>query len=249
MSTPRSVAGGRASAGSSRDTMLISRGFAMVSPESPPSSLVEQPHAAIPTIEDVVDHPSFDRPSGSWRETSLNRPAPNLNISNVPFLRPAQQRVVPAHPVVLEAGPSVVPGVGDHGRAQGVGLDVPQHHQEVLVVLDHRAPESALPDMSRGTVAPVILPRVSHSQRLENPADRLTGIGLQEEMEMVAHQAIAQQPEGVAATSPAQRLEEGVAVAVVGEDVVPVVAPVQRMIDQSVVDGAGKSSHAWTLPQ
>src|SRR5208337_1867862 len=35
MSIPRWVAGGRASVGSSRDTMLISRGFGMVSPESP----------------------------------------------------------------------------------------------------------------------------------------------------------------------------------------------------------------------
>jgi hypothetical protein len=64
-------------------------------------------------------------------------------------------------------------------------------------------------------------------------------------MEMVAHQATAQQPEGAAGA--AQRLEEALEVGVVGEVVALVVAPVQRMIDHTYVDGAEESSHAWAL--
>jgi hypothetical protein len=87
--------------------------------------------------------------------------------------------------VLLEAGPAVIPRVGDQGRAQRVGLDLPKHHQHVLIVLDHRDAESALPDMPRRMLALVLLPGLCRGQLLDYPADRPTGIRLDAEIEMV----------------------------------------------------------------
>jgi hypothetical protein len=83
----------------------------------------------------------------------------------------------------------------------------------------------------------VIAPGVGDGERLEDAADRLAGLGAEQEVEMVGHQAIAEELEGVAAPGAVEGVEEGEVVAVVVEDGGAVVAPVQGMIDQAVVDG------------
>jgi len=77
----------------------------------------------------------------------------------------------------------------------------------------------------------VISPGVCHGEGLQDPADRLAGLGLQEEMEMVPHQAVTEHLEGIASLGEPHRLEKAFAVAIRGEDIDPVVTAIQRVID------------------
>jgi len=89
--------------------------------------------------------------------------------------------------------------------------------------------------------------RVGHGERLEDPADRLPGFGPHKQVEMVGHQAITQEPEGIAVLGECKCLEESDVVVVVGEDHGAVVAAVEGVVNQSVVDGSGKSSHTLKI--
>jgi hypothetical protein len=51
------------------------------------------------------------------------------------------ERVQKSKPVLAMARPPVVPRVGDHAGADGVGLDVPKDDQQVVVIRDHRSQE------------------------------------------------------------------------------------------------------------
>jgi hypothetical protein len=50
--------------------------------------------------------------------------------------------------MVEEARPSILGGVSNHLGAKWVGLDVPQNHQQMHVILNHGALKPALPDMT-----------------------------------------------------------------------------------------------------
>ena len=52
---------------------------------------------------------------------------------------------------------------------------------------------------------------------------------------MVAHQAVTEQCEGITALRNPERLEEGLMIAIAGEDVGAVVPPVKRVVDQTIV--------------
>jgi hypothetical protein len=46
-------------------------------------------------------------------------------------------------------------------------------------------------------MAPVVPPGVGDGERLEDAADRLARLGAEEELEVVGHQAVAEEPEGI----------------------------------------------------
>ena len=57
-------------------------------------------------------------------------------------------------------------------------------------------------------------------------------------MEVVGHEAVAEEPKGVAVLGAAQRNEEGFAIVVLGEDIAAVVAAIEGMVNQPLVDGS-----------
>src|SRR5262249_52518937 len=71
----------------------------------------------------------------------------------------------------------------------------------------------------------------------------LPRLGAEEEVEVVGHEVVPEEPEGVAPLGRGECPEQGEVVVVIGEDGGAVVAAVERVIDQTVVGGAGKSSH------
>ena len=77
-----------------------------------------------------------------------------------------------------------------------------------------------------------------HRERLEDTADRLSGLGTNKEVEVVGHEAVAEQPEGVATLGAIQGSEEGVAVGLVGENVATVISAIEGVVDQAVVDSS-----------
>jgi len=68
-------------------------------------------------------------------------------------------------------------------------------------------------------------------------------------MEVVRHQAIAEEPERVPLLRLGQGLEKRLVVLGIGKDVGPVITPVQGMIDQAILDRSQKASHRAILPE
>ena len=87
-------------------------------------------------------------------------------------------------------------------------------------------------------MALVITPGMSDCERLKDSTDRLPWVGSEQEVEVVRHQAIAEESEWISASGLGEGLEEGDAVAVIAEYVGAVVASVEGMIDEAVIDGA-----------
>jgi hypothetical protein len=77
-----------------------------------------------------------------------------------------------------------------------------------------------------------------HGQRLEDATDRLPGLRAQEKVEVVGHQAIAEEAEGIALIGVGDGLEKGEVIGIGREDITAIVAPVEGVVDQSVVDGS-----------
>ena len=88
---------------------------------------------------------------------------------------------------------------------------------------------------------------MGHRERLKDPADRLPGFGPHKQVEMVGHQAVTQEPEGIAILRECKCLKESEVVLVVRENHGAVVATVEGVVNQSVVDGSRKSSHTLKL--
>ncbi len=84
----------------------------------------------------------------------------------------------------------------------------------------------------------MVAPGVCHGEGLEDAADRLAGFGPDQKMEVVGHEAVAEEPNGVAVLGAVQRNEEGFAIVVLGEDIAAIVAAIERMVDQPLVDGS-----------
>jgi hypothetical protein len=106
----------------------------------------------------------------------------------------------------------------------------------MVIVLDYWALEPALPDMANAAVRLVEPPRVSHGQRLEDPADALTSPRLKQQVKMVCHQTITVKLEWVALACLPQSVQEGGKVSNRSEHGLPVIAPVQSVVDQAIGD-------------
>jgi len=59
--------------------------------------------------------------------------------------------------------------------------------QEMVVVLDHRTLEPALPNMADAAMAAVIAVGMRHGQRLKDAADRLARFRSQQQVKVVGH--------------------------------------------------------------
>jgi hypothetical protein len=73
---------------------------------------------------------------------------------------------------------------------QRIGLDIPQDDQQVIAVLHDRASEPPLPNVAHGAMPRVKTPRVRYRQRLHNPADRLPRLWLNQQVDVIGHQAV-----------------------------------------------------------
>ena len=58
----------------------------------------------------------------------------------------------------VKTGPWPILGSLDQSRTKRIPLDVPQHHSEVVILLDGKGLEPALPDVSAGMVMPLVAP-------------------------------------------------------------------------------------------
>src|SRR5215469_6296060 len=117
----------------------------------------------------------------------------------------------------------------------------------MLIRRHHRAFETTLPDMAGGRRSLMVMPGVGHGQRLQDAADGLPGGRLQDQMEVVVHQAIRVQPEGIAFLGLDQSVKELLKVGVVEKDAGAVIATIERVVNKDVGDQSRLSSHASSL--
>src|SRR5580704_10517648 len=70
-----------------------------------------------------------------------------------------------------ETAPAIVARLFDHIGAQRVGFNIPQHRQQVIVVLNHGALESPLPDMPAAAMEKVVALGMRYQKALHDAAD------------------------------------------------------------------------------
>ncbi len=160
-----------------------------------------------------------------------------------PFRGRGQQGVGEPLAVGRVARPAMVGRVGDHPGAEGIGLDVAEDGPEMGIVLDDGALEPPLPDVAGGAMAAVEVPGVGDGERLEDAADGDAGLGSEEEVEVVGHEAVGVEAERIAELGACEAVKEGVVVLVVGEDDLAVVAAIDGMVEEAVVMRSKCSSH------
>ena len=102
--------------------------------------------------------------------------------------------------------------------------------------LNRGAAEPALPHVAGTAMALVMPPGVCDRQRLEDTADRLPGIGAEQQVEVVVHEAVTEQPEWVCPSGLLDRLKEGSMVVASGEHVGAVVPTVDCVVNQFITD-------------
>ncbi len=135
--------------------------------------------------------------------------------------------------------PRISGKVFDDPGSKRVRLNVSQHRDHVRSVLNHGALEPALPDVARRTMPLVVPPGVCNGNGLKNSADRLPFTRLQQQVEVVVHEAITEQTKRVTLTRPVESLQEALVIVRIVEDGATVVAPVEGVIDESVRDWPG----------
>ncbi len=91
------------------------------------------------------------------------------------------------------------------------------------------------------------MPGVGDAERLENTADRLASLGAEQQVKMVGHQAIAEQPERVTLLRLLEGFEKRQIVFGRKENVGTVVPAVQRVIQQTIRHRSRSTRHAPKL--
>ena len=177
----------------------------------------------------TVEHQSVDllRPAGAARcRAGVQPDRPR---------RPRGQRV--------EAGPAPFLGSLYEMGAQGVAFEVPQHHTEMIVLLNREGLESTLPDMSAGVVMLLIPANMSRQQPVNPPAQVPIALGPKHQMEMIGHQAVSQDSHGVPERCLGDHVEKRLKVPFLVENLSAGIAPVQYVIAVPSNRGSGCPRH------
>src|SRR5262249_16113752 len=108
--------------------------------------------------------------------------------------------------------------------------------------------EAALPDVAAGVVVLVVAANVGGQQPLHPGAEVAVVVGPEGEMEVVGHQAIAQEAQRQPFAGLAEELDEGPLIAVLVEDGGAAVAPVEDVVAQAAARGPDRTRHGRRLP-
>src|SRR5271157_1464822 len=130
----------------------------------------------------------------------------------------------------VKTGPWPILGSLDQSRTKRIPLDVPQHQSEVVNLLNGKGLESALPDMPAGMVMFLVPTDMGRQQPVNPPADVPIVPGPKNQMEMVGHQAIGQDPHGLPKRCFGDHVEERLKVLVLVENLRAGIAPVEHVI-------------------
>ena len=128
------------------------------------------------------------------------------------------------------AGPGPLPGMVDKVSPEGVPQHIPEHGEEVSVLLDGKTFEAALPDMPLAAVVPMVAADMAGHPPLHEGTEGIRMHGLQHRMKMVRHQAKAKYLDGILALGRDEQIEEGLIVAGFVENSCATIASIQHMV-------------------
>src|SRR5262249_4764993 len=103
----------------------------------------------------------------------------------------------------------------------------------MIVVLNRERLVAPLPDMPRGVVVPVVAEGLGRQQPAHPPAQVAIGLWPQYEMEMVGHEAIAEDIHRDAADSLRHGVDEGIIISRLVEDRGAAIAAIQGVVNQA----------------
>jgi len=121
-------------------------------------------------------------------------------------------------------------GSTDQSGAQRISFYVPDHRQEVLVLLDRKGLEPALPNVAARVVPAVVAPNVRCKQPLHPPTQLTISVRPDHQVEVVRHQTPSQDPHRRACTGLLNKLDEPLVVVIIVKHILPRVASVQNVV-------------------
>jgi hypothetical protein len=202
--------------------------------------------------------PSFGSKRGATRDASPDRNQLPFALDSIdpgdPIARQGDRRgsepraLRPSHPQT-EARPTPILRAIDKSCPQRISLGVAEHREQMLVALDRKGLEAALPDMPAAVVVPMIAADVAGEQSLHPTAEVAVAVRPEDEMEMVGHEAPAEDSHRQALASGLEQPQKGPEIFLLVKDFSARVAKVEHMIAPIGTDSSGGSRRERILPR
>lgn len=141
------------------------------------------------------------------------------------------------------AGPGIVPGVFDQTGTDGVSLDVTDGSPEV-VFIEGGGKKAILPEVAGSFVEAVDVSRVEVVGSADGAGQGVDSRGDGDQVDVVAHQAIAEDREAVEVALRFEQREVNLSILIDEKDVLPVIAPLGNMVGDIRDDD---SCYAWHM--
>src|SRR5450432_17948 len=148
-----------------------------------------------------------------------------------------------------EAGPGPLLGVPDHFGGQGIAFDVSAEGQEVIVLLDGEAFESALIEMAitDGVMRHPPAHGVSVGEPAEEVGDLVIVRGVDDEMPVAGQDAVGENADWMALVGLEDDALEGLEIVVVAEEFHATDRAVEDVIDQAAGGAARLTGHGRSV--
>ena len=148
-----------------------------------------------------------------------------------------------------KTAPSPVLSLCHESRAEGITLDVPRDREIMGVVLDGKGLKSALIEVSRSGGLVLGVPPLGMGERKPTHEARevVVGAGPDDQVEVIGHDAVGEEPNGDSLVGLGQDVYEGVVVASVLKKSEASVRSVQNMVNEAALGGAKLSGHDPSL--
>jgi hypothetical protein len=117
----------------------------------------------------------------------------------------------------------------------------------MVILLNGEVAKASLPDVSAGVVVLMVAADMGGQQPRHVMAQLAVVERPKNEVKMVGHQAIRQQPHVGVFTGLAQQLDEGGVIAILAKDRLAAVAPVEYMVAVAALGSACMSRHAGII--
>lgn len=118
-------------------------------------------------------------------------------------------------------------------RPEGISLNVTQHGQVMLVLLDGEGLEAALPDMAAAAVMPVVAAHMGGQEPLHPAAEIAVVVRPKHKMEVIGHQAVAQETHGESLAGGFKQGDEGGVIRLLMKDLSPAVPAIKNVVAPS----------------
>ncbi len=143
-------------------------------------------------------------------------------------------------------GPGPILCIGNNPRTYGIEFDVANRGPEMCRVKRARV-ESPLPQTPAQLLRPVDVLSVAEVDRLEGAGQRLGSLGHDDEMDMIAHQAVGLDSQPMLLGVLAEQLQIAEPIKITEEDILAAITTLSNMVCTTWYDHPGHSWHDTTI--